>query len=404
MTNILVTIPYLLHIYNHGNAIRIEYLVDGLENMGLGVTLFMYDLPWVHSRYRDRYMYLYPTKTEIILATALLKYLTKMPAYDPLCSFFSPIRFFRRRMLEAILKEDIHLVQVENLWPLPPTIKALRGRIPVVVTVHDVYSERYNELLRYNGTPRLLASILEMKIREIEIEYLNMADSVICLSEYDKGKYIKMGVNCSKIVVIPNGVDINKLKPTEPNKSLKSRLGIGEDDLVLFFAGSTMYQNKQAVDDLANIILPKVLERRKKVKLLITGGISSYVREKGYDSGLPIIPLGYVKDINQHYALADIVVIPTVLGTGSKLKTLEAMAAGKVIVCNSKAVRGIAVRNWQDIIIEDDFDTMIDSILYIANDVDTRLEIGLNARKLAEKYSWDKVCKRYINLYEKIIS
>ena len=396
----LVVVPYNLFKYNHGNAVRVRHMIEEFQNNNLKVSLFMYDLPWIGNS-RDYY---YKVKPEIVLIAGLFKILFKFSFYDLLCATLGPVRFLKNKLEKAIEKEKIGILQVENLWPLPPIISSLKKGVPVVVTVHDVYSVRYSEIIDYvSRTPEFIAKRFLKKTVELEIEYLNKADAVVCLTEEDKQKYASMGIDSQKLKVIPGGVDVNEIKPTKPDKTTMKKYGIKNEDLVLFFIGSLMYQNKKAIDDIASDILPRILEKRKNVKMLIAGSISKYVKQKGYDKKFPIIPLGYVKDVNQYYAIVDIVLIPTFLGTGFKTKTLEAMAAGKPVVCNYKSSRGIKVENWKNVVICDDFDEMVEAILFLDQHEEVARKLGENARITAEKYDWRIVMRGYIELYEKLL-
>jgi len=394
--NILVTIPYNLQKSYHGNAIRIKYMLETIRKSNTKTMLLQYDLPWLRSKEQ----YFYVVKPEIILAAGLSKIIFNFSFYDVLCSLLNPVRNLEKILKEIIEKEKVDIVQVENLWPLPPTINSLKNELPIIVTVHDVYSERYQEVIEYTSkTPKFLKDKVVKKVREIEVKYLNKADCIVSLTEEDKQTYSRMGIEPSKIRVIPSGVDTEKIKPEPPDPNLLRKYKRKEKDTILFFAGSLMYQNKKAIDDIASHLMPKILKKDKNVKILVAGTISKYIIHKGYNTRFPIIPLGYVDNINKYYSISDIVLIPTFLGTGFKTKTLEAMAAGKPVVTNSKSARGIRVANWDNIVICEDFDCMIEALLYLKEHKEVAKRIGENARVTAEDYDWKNVMNEYIKIY-----
>ncbi|RLE74746.1 MAG: hypothetical protein DRJ44_06980 [Thermoprotei archaeon] len=399
MLKVLVVIPYHLNRYTHGNAIRIKQMVRILKENGVEVRLLTYDLPWI----RNGDHYSYSVKMEIILAAVFSRILFNLPIFDLACATLSPIRLFKKKLMKIVEDEAIDIVQVENLWPLPPILDSIGGALPIIVTLHDVYSDRYSELIEYTSRcPKVLSNRLVKIVNRIELEYLNKVNIAVCLTEADRARYANMGVEEDKLKVIPGAVDVEKIKPQKPNPILRRKHGLRREDLILFFVGSMMYQNKKAIDDMARYILPKLLKRSSNIKLLIAGSISKYAEKRGYSKNLPIIPLGYVEDLNQYYAIADIVVIPTLLGTGFKTKTLEAMAAGKPVVCTRKAVRGMGVLNWKNIVVCEDFREMIDAILFLRERREMIERIGKNARITAEKYDLCQVFKEYLTLYENL--
>ncbi len=376
-------------------------MIEVLKKNGVEIRLLTYDLPWI----KNGAHYHYGVKTETIVIAILSKVLFNLPTFDLACATLSPIRFFEKKLSKILEDEKIDIIQVENLWPLPPVLDSMESSLPVIVTLHDVYSDRYSELIKYTSRcPKILSERLVNAVKRIELEYLNRVDIAVCLTEEDKARYTSMGVKESKLKVIPGAIDITRIKPQNPDPSLRRKYMLGKEDLVLFFAGSMMYQNKKAIDDIVQYILPRLLAKNSDFKILIAGSISKYVKKRGYSKNLPIIPLGYVEDLNKYYALADIVVIPTRLGTGFKTKTLEAMAAGKPVVCTRKATRGIEVLNWKNIVICENLEEIVNAILSLRENGELAEMIGKNARTTAEKYDLCRVFKGYLTLYEKLKS
>lgn len=393
--NILVVVPYSLSYSFHGNSIRVKNMINGLRSKGVNVNTIEYDLPWIRNIAKE-----YRVKNDIVFLSALSKIVFGFSFYDYYCMISDPVKNFSRKIFRDISNKNINVLQIENLWPLPSIADNLEKNKPVIITLHDVYSDRYREVIDYTSrTPRFLKEKIINKIKEIEAHYLNKANVIVTLTKEDRERYIELGVEPDKMIVIPNGINLQEIKPIEANPKIQKEYRDSENEVILFFAGSLMYQNKKAIDDVAKYILPKLV-KKIKVKMLVAGTISKYVVRRKYHRKMPIFPLGYVDNINDFYSIADIILIPTFLGTGFKTKTLEAMAAGKVVVTNSKSSRGIEARNWRDIIICEDFDCMVDSIIVLKEDKDLALKIEKNARRIAEKYDWSSILDKYIRIYE----
>lgn len=120
--------------------------------------------------------------------------------------------------------------------------------------------------LRLQGVPRALWTRLVGLARRLEVEGIDECDACVCVSEEDRARLIELGVDSRRLVVIPNGVDTGRIRPTPRGEGLMRKFGLGGEDFVLFFAGSDMYQNRAAVDDIFGRILPRVGSR---VKLLL---------------------------------------------------------------------------------------------------------------------------------------
>ena len=97
--------------------------------------------------------------------------------------------------------------------------------------------------------------------------------------------------------------------------------------------------------------------------------------------------------MESYYENTDIVVIPILTGSGTRLKALEAMSYQCAIISTSKGVEGLEITD-QVIIRETpiEFAKSIDEILLNS---EQKVSLGIKARKLiADRYSWDIIGKK----------
>jgi glycosyltransferase involved in cell wall biosynthesis len=92
------------------------------------------------------------------------------------------------------------------------------------------------------------------------------------------------------------------------------------------FVGSLWYgPNAQGIEWLLKDVWPSVVLQVPSATLSLVGAAPSKVREM-WQSHLGVFAPGYVDDIGQAYANADLVVVPVLCGAGSNIKVLEALA------------------------------------------------------------------------------
>jgi hypothetical protein len=86
--------------------------------------------------------------------------------------------------------------------------------------------------------------------------------------------------------------------------------------------------------------------------------------------------------------LTDLVLIPLSSGTGSSLKTIEAMAAGKLVLGTTVAFRGLAVPSGVHALIEDSIDRYRKRIRTLLNDKPVHVRLATAARQLATGFDF----------------
>jgi len=397
--NVLLIVPYNVFEAKHGNAIRVRALMDTLLKNGNRISLLMYDLPGMKNirEVENVKVYFRPVKFRVIAIAALMRLIFRASTYDLLCAKMEPFGGFEELVKEIIQKDEIDVIQCENVWTVPPLMSVISdGKLPIVVTAHDVLIDRFEQLYEYQGVPRLVSRRLLRSIKEIETRALQACETCVCVSEEDRRRLIEIGADPTRITVIPNGVDTSKIRPVGKDKKLAKELKLEDEDIVLFFPGSEMFQNKRAADDILKRILPK-LDRRYKV--VFAGTICSYLAKQN----LPecVILAGYVEDLTSIYALVDIVVLPITIGSGTKLKTVEAMAAGKPIITTQNGAIGIDLDEDSNyIMIEDDLESFPCRIIELSQNEGLRNRMGREAREKALEYDWDILMKRYVEIYE----
>ena len=164
--------------------------------------------------------------------------------------------------------------------------------------------------------------------------------AVIC--EGLKNDLVARGVAPAKIIVSPNGVDMEMFgAPVPPDAALRARLGL-DDAEVIGFIGS--FYDYEGLDDLI-AAMPMLAAARPKAKLLLVGGgpMEANLRAQAEGSNVrdAIRFVGRVPHdtVEHYYALTDILAYPrkaqrlTELVT--PLKPLEAMAQGRLVAASS---------------------------------------------------------------------
>jgi len=104
---------------------------------------------------------------------------------------------------------------------------------------------------------------------------------------------------------------------------------------------------------------------------------------------------GFVDDVRNYLAAADVCVIPLRIARGIQNKVLEAMAMGKAVVCSEEAMEGVQAEPGKDLIVAKDAAALARAVINLLNNEPHRQMVGRNARVCMEKnHSWAKSLAR----------
>ncbi|MDA3916448.1 MAG: glycosyltransferase family 4 protein [Deltaproteobacteria bacterium] len=199
------------------------------------------------------------------------------------------------------------------------------------------------------------------------------------------------------IVTIPPGVDTDCFNPDTIKKhrdQARKENHLYGDELAVLFVGSAF--QRKGLDR----ILPEI---SRNMKLFVVGKGDKLARYKKlvkkYDLEKKVVFTGMVKDVKKYYALADIVVLPS-LSEAFGMSILEGMACRlPVIVSANSGVSDLIEHNKNGLIINKD--SSLDECLHILNSQEDRLRIGRNARETAKLYTWKRVGQSHEEFYKK---
>jgi glycosyltransferase involved in cell wall biosynthesis len=228
-----------------------------------------------------------------------------------------------------------------------------------------------------------------MKLLEIFLS--RFAKKVVVVSEKDKDKLIKLGINKKKIVIIENGFDSKRFYPNAKfNKVIRKKLRIGNEPLI-FFCGKFDYApNVEALYNIRWIILPKVLEKIPSAKFVIVGGGTNNLSpELNHPS---IIFTGVVDDIEKYLNASDVVIIPITKGGGTRIKILEAIACGKIVITTKKGAEGLINEITRPFLkITDDWEVFSNYIVELVKNPERKRV----PKEFVKKYSWKEIYKKF---------
>ncbi|CAG1015049.1 polysaccharide biosynthesis protein PslH [Anaerolineales bacterium] len=296
----------------------------------------------------------------------------------------------RAKIREIIANNKIDLVHVD-LLPLSVYLNEF-AHLPKILVNHNVESVRLQRWAESDPSP-LKRAFLRLQWRRLcrfEKEMVNCFDRCIVVSELDRDVLVDMGITIP-IAVVPNGTNTEFFKPMGRSPIENSVLWLGHMDV---------HTNRDAVLYFWREICPLIRQRKPDATIIFVG--TAPPREIADAAvGDPRVKVtGFVDDIRTHVDEARVVVVPIRIGSGTRLKILDAMGMGKAIVSTSVGCEGLAVENGKNILVADTPDSFADGVMSVLVDKDLREALERNARECALTYDWDRLCEEQERTYQ----
>jgi glycosyltransferase involved in cell wall biosynthesis len=239
---------------------------------------------------------------------------------------------------------------------------------------------------------------------------LSAAARIFVVSEVERRNLLRAGVAAEKIIVNPNGVDVERFRPGAGGDGERERLGIKPDETLVGFVGTFGPWHGVLVLAHAIALMPTVARIRF---LLVGAGIlrdeaASIIRAAGAEGR--VIFTGVVEHARVPALLdaCDILVSPHVpLEDGSEFfgsptKLFEYMAMGKAIVASRLGQIGDVLRTEETaLLVEPGSErALCEAILRLARSSELRLRLGAAARSAAvEHHTWAHNAGRVLKAY-----
>lgn len=271
--------------------------------------------------------------------------------------------------------------------------------LPIVVTSHGGDIQKDEE----SGSGFRLNKIYAMIIWLT----LKLIDSHVVISKSMIKAAIEAGSHLSKIKVIYNGINLNKISSFGQTDILK-RYKITEDDFIVLYLGRLI--PIKCPQDLVRAF-PKVVKKVPNARLIFTGKGEEEMNLKKLVSDLnlndKVIFAGFVsEDKWDLLKRCDVFVLPSI-SEGHPIAVIEAMACGKPVIATNVGPFPEIIRDGETglLVPLHSPDDLADAIIGLAFDEKKRLEMGTKAKEyVTERFSINKTADDYLEIYERLIN
>jgi glycosyltransferase involved in cell wall biosynthesis len=258
--------------------------------------------------------------------------------------------------------------------------------IPVFARLHNIeYKiwERYAERLsKFNPIHWYIASQAK-KLRLFEARHYDKVSLCYAITNHDAMIAKNMSPQAS-ISTLTAGVHINELIPDNTIEKIPHRM--------IHASTFDWIHNREALYWFLKEVFPAIKSHISNAELVVLGKHipEDILTMKNQD----ILAKGFVPSIVPEYSAASFFIAPLFVGSGIRIKILEAMSLGLPVIASSIAAEGILATQDQGLIICDNAEDFAKQSVFLLNNPHITIRLGLEARNyIVQNHSWDEIGK-----------
>ena len=256
--------------------------------------------------------------------------------------------------------------------------------VPIILYTHNVEHRILQRYLSVEHNPAKLAyGWLELrKLKRWEMSAFSRASLVLACSEVDQSALLQLGCP-TRIAVAPNIVDVERYVHSDEY----------DGATLLYCGGMDWLPNRDAVEFFVFKIMPRIRKLVAGVKFVVAGREPTRAFREKFSALEDVHFTGTVSDMREVMARATVCVVPLRIGSGTRLKILEAAAMGRPVVSTQVGAEGLEFIHGSEILLADDPGSFAEAVALLLGDKSMRQRMGRAARVKVEKsYSFQRLC------------
>lgn len=298
---------------------------------------------------------------------------------------------FRDDILEELDDKAYDLIHFEGLF-VAGYAEGLNCKIPKLLRQHNIEYKIWESLADTcrPGLKKWYLRLLSRRLKGFEEQIVHRFDAVVSITEDDKKAIDAMGFR-GLSDSIPAGIETKSLPetPVDFNK--------------VYHVGSMEWMpNQEAMEWFHKSVWP-LIEQQNAHAVFHMAGKNMPANYHKWENKRFLVP-GEIDNLTAFTADKSILVVPLRSGSGIRIKTIEAMMAGKAVVTTSFGARGLPVKHGEHCLIADTEADFAQAVLSLLNDSGYRNTLAENGKQFAlAHYSNAGVSRKWTEFYSKII-
>ena len=293
--------------------------------------------------------------------------------------------------LEEIMNQfQPDLVIFEEIWTYLYLPIVNRYQCRIIFDNHNVEIDLYRQEMSDNSK---LGSQLEYERRKfIEQDFISQTDQTWVCSQEDACILKEIYGQNQNIYVVPNSVDVVSYNCVRFQQYLSLKELEPKEHNIIFSATFGYLPNREAAEVLIEQIYPQLRKIYPNCRLLLVGQEPTAYMQQVAEQETGIIVTRAVPDVRPYLASASVLVAPLFKGGGTRLKILEAFAAGCPVISTAKGAEGLKVTDGEHLLIRNTPEEMVAGVCQLWSEPFLGQRLAESAYQLVQaEYSWEAV-------------
>lgn len=311
-------------------------------------------------------------------------------------------RFYHKNMvakLTQILKnETFDIIHIESIY-MAPYIPLLRkySKAKILLRLHNIEHQIWERLSENERNPimKLAYRVNAHQLRRVERKILHEVDGYMSISAPDY-QYFHETTPTVPGDVIPFGINVDDYDMEDDDY-------IATDHPSLFHLGSMNWSpNVEGILWFLDEVWPEMLAVHPSLTFTLAGhDIPDSIRNR-HDQNVTV--LGAVPNANEFMTDHDIMIVPLLSGSGIRIKIVEAMALGRVVITTSIGAEGLDVQDGKHLFIANTPEEFVAVVNKCVAMPDLCSIISENAQHyISVHHNNAVIARKIIDFYQKII-
>ena len=266
----------------------------------------------------------------------------------------------------------------------------------VVIDEHNLEYELMERSAAQAGSTlrRVYWALEAAALKRVELGLLARADLVSVTSKRER-QLLGALLPGASVVITPNGVDTEAFAPDPERAETPER--------VIFTGTMDYHPNEQAAHYFADTIWPRVRVEVPDATWYLVGRPPASFKRLAALPGVTVT--GPVAEMQPYLTAAAVAIAPLLVGGGTRLKILEALAMGKAVVTTALGCEGLDVTSGEHLLVADDPGEFADAVIQLLRDDERRARLGAAGRALVEReYTWVRSGRALVQAVEQCVA
>jgi len=376
---------------NDGGKIAMATMAESLKQNGCDIYQLILETPThpVHANHTNPFPHTVVfVDTRVRLAAALFNLFFSKKSYN-IARFISSS--WQNAIHKAIHEFKPDIIQAEGIWTIAGIEHFKTNKTPLVLRAHNAEFkiwERKSSLSK--GIKKWYLNILSKRLKADELSIIEHCQGLICISKTDEDLLVK---NLAiPAISVSGGTELIHAEAKHYKQT---------DSLQLFHLGAMNWgPNKEGIDFFLKDIWPKLRLHFSDLNLVLGGRNLPQAYKQLESQGIICEDV----DSAELFMKANgIMIVPLKSGSGIRIKIMEGLALGIVILCSKIAAEGIPVTSGKELFFCENASDYIATLQNIKDNPLRLREISENARTFARiHFDQSEAGKRVITFYKSI--